>query len=210
MYSPEAIQSLVDRIGWSSPIESTGVTLTDENLKSDSGRFFDSFHKLVTVQNIYDVLPTPDMDNECFNAEIYKYKQQAVLKVLNAIFDTNDRAYYQTDGNGVKTDVSGTDYSGRISAKVSVFDEVIGLQMVVDILELEDSSARSNLNERAMKEYGVSIRYLLSGYKFNDGETAFVGYVALLKKAIANAINILFPESAATSKNRIINKSYLW
>jgi len=210
MYSPEAIQALVDRIGWSNPLESTGVELSEQNLKSDSGRYFDSFHKLVTVQNIYDVLPTPDMDNTCFNDEIYKYKQQAVLKVLNAIFDMNDRAYYQTNGNDVKTDVSGTDYSGKILSRASVFDEAYGLQMVVDVMELVDGSSRSNARERIMKEYGASAASLLAGYKFSDGQTAFVGYRALLMQSIAKAIDILFPQSATTSKNTIRNKSYLW
>jgi len=210
MYNEQAIQTLIDRIGWSMPIEISGITLTAENLRSDSGRFFDSFHKLVTVHNVYDVVPMANMPNAPFNVQLYKYKRQAVLSVLNAIFDDNLRAHYDTTSSGCRIDLRGTDYSGMIIGNASVFDQSFGRQMVVDILQLERSSARSNSNERLMKEFQNIDLEIEGYYDRQTGKLIAKGARALLKEAIEKAIAILFPDVADKNKSTIRNRSYLW
>ena len=53
MYSEEIIQSLTERIGFGSPQEDSFVLAISEAIQNGaSGRFFKSFHSLVTLENI--------------------------------------------------------------------------------------------------------------------------------------------------------------
>ena len=56
MYFTAAIEALVERISWAKALETDYPELDEANMTGESGRNFQSFHQLVTVENIYDAV----------------------------------------------------------------------------------------------------------------------------------------------------------
>lgn len=207
MYSNLALQTIVDRIAWKAPFDSTEIILSSANLTGYSGRSFDTFHEIVTVENIKDTIRNTDISNDDFNTVLYDLKRQGVLKVFNQVFDENERAYFSENYLGIRSDISGTDYSDLIIRRKQVFDNAYGLQVAINVLEIQKTTSRSNLNERAMKEF-LNIQYELDGYFNGEGVLISKGLYAKRNDAIQKVIDILFPK-AAGKPPYIRDKSYM-
>lgn len=207
-YSPESIKAVADRIGWPPPIEPSNIVLSYDNLLANSGRKFNAFHALVTVMNIKAVLPDANTSNDTMNDTLFSFKKQGVLQILNAIFNNNIRAHYTYNKRGRKVARLSTDYTDMILNNLSVFDEAYGLQVALDILQLHLTSNRSNATERNVKEV-QTIRLDLEGVYDDAGKEISPGIKGRLAKAIAEAIDILFPERPQNEKV-IFNASNRW
>lgn len=193
-YNSTAIQALIDRIGWNTPVPPyTLFTVSAANLKADSGRRFNQYHKLATVEFMADTMPNPDADGAAINAYLLDLKAQAVKRTLTQIFDNNPRANYSMS-SGFRKDLSGTDYSDMILTRTNVFDEVIGMNGAVIALELIKNSDRSNIRERLSKS-GISSFAELEGFFNEFGKTLAKGMYSRTDVAVAKAIDILFPET---------------
>lgn len=76
MYNETSIQLLTDRIAWEIPMQpNTEITLSTENVEGVSNRFYSSFHPLVIVENIHQLVVNKDIVNDDFNDFLYKLKK---------------------------------------------------------------------------------------------------------------------------------------
>lgn len=137
----EAKDILIDRLGWKDDKTVTGLTLSAENLTTDSGRFFQDEHSAITLANIRDCQPIPNISEADFNAYLLNLKSIAVRKVLSDVFEKdfiNDRL---------------------LTSYPNAFDEAISLRMVIDVSELIMTSTRSNSTERFSKDFVGKLNY---------------------------------------------------
>lgn len=200
MYNETSIQLLIDRIGWSDPIQpNTVITLSSENLESESGRFFDSFHSLAIVENVFACISNKDVDNEELNDILYKMKKDSVLEVLNKIFTTNPLAYIKNQDGLISLNYK-TDYSVDVLTKTSLFDDSIGYSMAVRCLQLFISSTRSNLKERKIGQSYEQLKVELEGVTNTEGVLIAKGAIGYYDASIINAIKILFPTETKSKK----------
>jgi len=78
--------ALTGRIGWRQP--PSGPVLTDGNKASASGRYFQDFHPMATVQNIKDTIEFGESMNDAqFNAFLESMRKSAVLRMVNGVFN---------------------------------------------------------------------------------------------------------------------------
>ncbi|EJL66307.1 hypothetical protein [Flavobacterium sp. CF136] len=181
MYSQDAIDALITRIGWSDISSDLPFDLSDENETSDSGKTFSFYHYLVLVDNIYASVPDPEMDEEDFNLFLSDIRKQAVLNVLTSIFDQHVD-YVLTQ-----------DYSSVIEQRSNIFDDVIGYTVAIKMIELFISTTRSNFSERNAKMSYQSLKVELEGAKNENGHFIAKGIVYKLEKSIRKAREIIFP-----------------
>jgi len=181
MYNEQSITSLVTRIGWEKPLDTAfAIELDEEVLTADSERKVNSFHQLVTVENVYAAVPEIDMEVLDFNDFLSSIRKQSVLEVLTAIFDKNELY------------VEETDYSALIIARPKLFDDAIGYCMAIKALELFISSSRSNLLERNTKLSFQSLKIELEGVRNDGGFFVAKGINYKMERAIQKAQKILF------------------
>ncbi len=205
MYDQTSIQLLIDRIGWSNPVQpNTEITLSIENLEGVSGRFFDSFHQLSIVENIYACIANKDVDDASFNDYLYKMKKDSVLEVLNKVFDTNPLANIKKSEGVVSLNYK-ANYSLDIQSKTSLFDDAIGYAMAIRCLQLFISSSRSNLKERKIGQSYEALKVELEGVVNQEGVLIAKGAIGYYDASIINAIHILFP-TETKSKKRIYGR----
>jgi len=87
MINPTIITStngLYTRVGWRQPTQSGFNILTGDNLTTASGLYFQDFHPMLTIENIYDSQPDRDISDANFNTLLLNYQKSAILKVVNA------------------------------------------------------------------------------------------------------------------------------
>lgn len=200
MYDNTSIQVLVDRVGWALPIPPSTIVLTSENTKSDSGRYYDAFHKMTIVENVFDVQPNHNISNTDFNLYLYGLKKAATMKVLSAIFDLNERANLSIATNGRRVDTSSTDYSQMITTRASIFDDCLGYQMACDVLEMILLTTRSNQTESISKYNYQQLKLELDGFTNEGGHLVSKGLHFKLNASIIKAIDILFPRDDRKQK----------
>lgn len=200
MYDNTSIQVLVDRVGWALPIPPSTIVLTSENTKSDSGRYFDAFHKMCIVENVFDVQPNHNISNTDFNVYLYGLKKAATMKVLSAIFDLNERANLSVATSGLRVDISNTDYSQMITTRASIFDDCLGYQMACDVLEMILLTTRSNQTESISKYNYQQLKLELDGFTNEGGHLVSKGLHFKLNASIIKAIDILFPRDDRSKK----------
>lgn len=181
MYFAAAIEALVERISWAKALEPDYPELDEANLTGESGRNFQSFHQLVTVENIYDAVPEAEMDADAFNAFLFDLKKQAVLSILPDIMDKN------------KSYDNATDYTQVIIDNTILFDDAIGFKMCMIILEYLVSTKRTNLAERNAKLAVSNLKLEINGYKNENGFLVATGIRQELSQAIKRATNKIFP-----------------
>lgn len=137
----EAKDILIDRIGWKDDKTVTGFVLSASNLLSNSGRYFQDEHSAITLANIRDCQPIPNIDQTDYNTYLYNLKKSVVLKVLSDVFERD----YLNDN--------------LLTIYPTAFDEVISLRMVIDVSELLMTSTRSNSIERFTKDFIGKLNY---------------------------------------------------
>jgi hypothetical protein len=200
VYSQTSIQLLIDRIGWSNPIQPNSViTLSPENGESVSGRFFNSFHHLSIVENVYKCIENKDANEAVVNDFLLKMKKDCVLEVLNKIFDTNPLANNKKTEDLVSLNWK-TDYNTDIQSKISLFDDAIGYSMAVRCLQLFISSTRSNATERKLGQSYELLKVELEGVVNQEGVLIAKGALGYYDASIINAIKILFPTETKSKK----------
>lgn len=185
MYNEQSIASLVTRIGWEKPLDTAfAITIDEEVLLAGSERKVNSFHQLVTVENVYAAVPEIEMEVADFNDFLSSLRRQSVLEVLTAIFDKNEQ-YIET-----------VDYSELILARPKLFDDAIGYCIAIKALELFIASSRSNLLERNAKLSFQNLKIELEGVRNDGGFFVAKGIIYKMERAIQKAQNILFPKNA--------------
>ena len=194
MYDNTAVESLVRRVGWRQAVQpNTAIVIDAANILSDSGRYFNDFHKLAIVENAVSAIPNSSVIASGYNSFLYDMKKAGVLKVLSLVFDINPRANYSFDGGGKRTDISGTDYTQTIIIRSNLFDEAIGYQVAYDTIELMLLTSRINMEERLSKMNFNEMKIEMGDF-YNDGELVGKGILGKLNQVIERIIDILFPK----------------
>lgn len=200
MYAPASISAFVQRIGWNQPQTPAGIVLTADNAESTTGRLFASFHSMCIPYNVAMTMPESTTavasapTNDQINAFLAELKKQAALKVLNQVFDQNPLSQYRDNINGIRVDLSGSDYDTLIFAKPGLFDEAYGCQVALDTLSMMLMSTRSNSTERAVIDKG-RIQAEIDGITDGLGNRRTIGIASKLQKAYDNLIAALFPSN---------------
>ena len=182
MYSEEIIQSLTERIGFGSPQEDSFVLEISEAIQiGASGRFFKSFHSLVTLENIIAAIEKQNINAEEFEALLNEYRKGAVLEVLSLILDSH-QDYLSNDS-----------YDAIITQNVSLFDNAIGYKVAIMVIEMFMSTKRSNIVERNAKLSVSNLKLELEGYRNDSGVLVAKGLVHKFENAIKTAQKKIFP-----------------
>jgi len=80
------LSSLTKRLGWRQPTLAGSPVLNADNLQSTSGRYFQSFHSLVTIAKIKDVCEDKNISDADFNTYLTNLQQDAIMRSLNEVF----------------------------------------------------------------------------------------------------------------------------
>lgn len=180
MFQEATKQLLIDAIGWKQPI-SAGLVISEENLRSDTGRVFSAFHPLVTVENVNDTAGDDAITISQLNSELYGFKKQAASKTLSQIF-SNSPQYDPF-----------RDYGGEVVKYLDVIVEAYGFNVAAMTMQMMLTSKRVNDTERKTK-YGF-IKTELEGIKDEYGRTVSRGILSRLTGAVIDAQKIIFPQS---------------
>lgn len=182
MYSEEIIQSLTERIGFGSPQEDSFVLEISEAIQNGaSGRFFKSFHSLVTLENIIAAIEKQNINSEEFEALLNEYREGAVLEVLSLILDSHQDY------------VSNDSYDATITQNINIFDNAIGYKVAIMVIEMFMSTKRSNIVERNAKLSVSNLKLELEGYRNDSGVLVAKGLVHKFENAIKTAQKKIFP-----------------
>ncbi len=181
MYSQEAIDAIVNRIGWSELSSGLPFDLSEENKTAESGKTFNWYHSLVLVDNIYAAVPEVNMADEEFNNYLSEIRKQAVASVLTSILD------YHPDYDPKK------DYSNIITDRPTLFDDAIGYSVAIKMIELFLSTTRSNFQERSAKMSYQTLKVELEGARNDNGHFVAKGIIYKLEQSIRKAQKVIFP-----------------
>ena len=182
MYSDLSISILEQRLFWNkSQNPEFTIALDGSNATGTSGKHFQGFHNLVSVENIYDSVPNTTMTEIDFNAVLTDIRKQAVLQSLTDIMDRN--TLYLVD----------TDYSETILKNTSLFDNAIGYKVAVSVLEMFMSTSRINITERNAKLAASNLKLELEGFTNENGHVVAKGVRSYYYAAVKAASKKLFP-----------------
>ncbi|URM37142.1 hypothetical protein [Flavobacterium anhuiense] len=192
MYNQEAVDALINRIGWSELSSGLPFELSDANKTAESGKMFNWYHSLVLIDNVYAAVPEVEMAETGFNDYLAKVRKQAVLNVLSSILDTHED--YVPD----------QDYSETIINRPIIFDDSIGYLVAIKMIELYISTTRSNFSERSAKMSYQALKVELEGAKNDNGHFIAKGLIYKLEQSVKKAQKILFPYRV------IVNSPSVW
>lgn len=182
MYSQESITALINRISWGLPQEASFVIeLDNSNKTGTSGKNFQAFHQLVTVENVFASIEDATSNTEEFNAILSEIRKQAVLSVVPMILDKHPD-YDST-----------VDYSSTIIDKAVLFDDAIGYKVAISVLELFMSTKRRNLAEINAKMAISNLKLEVEGFRNENGGLVAKGLVQKLDYALFKASKKIFP-----------------
>lgn len=81
----KVLAALTGRVGWRQPAGS-GPVLDTDNKKATSGRYFQEFHSIVTIQNVYSSMEQAQAIDSDFNAYLSSLQSSVILQALNEVF----------------------------------------------------------------------------------------------------------------------------
>lgn len=82
--------ALYQRLGWRQPTKTGLPTLDADNKVTNSGRYFQDFHSLVTVENIWDCQLDSEISDSEFNTLLDSFQKAAIQKVIANVFQQDD------------------------------------------------------------------------------------------------------------------------
>lgn len=192
MYNPESISVLTKRIRWNESLDPDfPIMLSHDNNIGLSGKNFQSFHQLVSIDNIYDAVPAIEMDADPFNELLSDIREQAVYHSVTEIMDKNNLY------------LPATDYSNMIIQNVQLFDDAIGYKVIMIVLEMFMSTKRSNLVERNSKFAISNLKLELEGFRNENGHVVAQGIRYHYDKVVKDATNKLFPQPIIVTSQQI-------
>ncbi|WP_431129750.1 hypothetical protein [Flagellimonas flava] len=148
---------LVDRVGFRQPTSST-FTLDSTTIKTDSGRYFQDVHPVVTIKNIETSSQEIITDDTGMNSFLQNLTKAVCLQVVGDVFEVSN-----IDDN-------------ILTGRENIFDDAIGKRMAINVGELIINSTRSNHTETVNKELQQKTFFEVNG---NEGNPKFPNYVGL-------------------------------
>ena len=181
MYSEQSIETISKRIGWGKPQVGGFFELEEAVENGTSKRNFQSFHQLVTVENVFAAVLDLNISAEDFNLKLTEIRDNVTRSVLTTVIDLN-----------LGSD-SAADYSETIISNAVLFDDAVGYGVAISILELFISTDRINFRERSAHMAISSLKLEIEGWKNEAGITVANGLGQKLDKAVRKASIKLFP-----------------
>ncbi len=80
------IAALKDRVGFRQPLGTGAPTLSSAVTTSNSGRYFQDFHALVTVENIKATMPEANASDANLITHLGEIRSAAIMRALNGVF----------------------------------------------------------------------------------------------------------------------------
>lgn len=192
MFTEEAINTLIDSIGFGDKVEAD-ISVDTKRIKGTSGRLFSYFHKLITVDNLYYTLDNNEnYNNTSFNDYLVQLVKDSVLGVLS-------RVIYQNP-NFDKS----CDYSTMILDNPGLFEDAIGYSVAIAGIEQMLTSKNRNLPTLNAELSYQTLKIELEGVKDSDGTVRAVGLHSKLNRSIYKASSSMFP------KDRKIYSEPIW
>lgn len=154
---------LIGRIGFKQPTD-VSFTLDVATKKSDSGRYFEDEHPVVTVRNILATTQEIATDDAGANTLLQSLVKRACIQVVGDVFEVSD----------IPDDI--------LTNRANIFDDCISKRMAINVGELIVNSTRSNLTELITKEIQQTIFFELNGNADSSSSRAnpnFPTYVGL-------------------------------
>ena len=185
MYDEASITFLINRIGFGTPPPDLAniIDIDIDNQIGTSGRTFNFFHKLVTLDNIYGTTNEVDMRSVEFNAYLNQIKIDAARGVLSRILSQNNSCL------GTK------DYSSMILLNPEIFEDAFGYSVAYTLIEQMISTTRSNIKERNAKMAYQQLKIELGTANNEYGRSIARGVFTDLGDAINKASLIVCPPS---------------
>jgi hypothetical protein len=191
MYSEQSIKAVSNRIGWGKPQVDGFAIILDEAIENGtSKRNFQSFHQLVTVENVLAAVPDAAISDADFNTKLSEIRENAAIAVLNLIINLNPNSILDSD------------YSEIIIANPALFEDALGYKVAISVLELFISTERLNTTERSAQMAISSLKLEIEGWKNESGITVANGLGQKLNKAITMASHKLFPITATVQSGK--------
>lgn len=187
MYSQEAIDSLVNLIGFG-PQGNLEVNIDEENQVGSSLRTFASFHRSITLNNIYETVEEHYLDQDEFNQFLKQAKIDAAVHSLSSVIDSHPE--HQSD----------FDYSDVIQSNLSVFQCCVGLSLAASMLEMMITSTRMNISEREASLSYSQLKIELDGAKNENGHVLAFGLRSKFNVCAGKACAIFYPEDPIVQK----------
>jgi len=154
---------LVDRIGFKQPTDVSFI-LDATTLTSDSGRYFEDEHPVVTVRNILATTQEIATDDAGANTLLQSLVKRACIQVVGDVFEVSE----------ISDDI--------LTNRANIFDDCISKRMAINVGELIINSTRSNLTELITKEIQQKIFFELNGNADSSSSRAnqnFPTYIGL-------------------------------
>lgn len=186
--------AMKERIGWRQTTTAGLPTLTSENLKSKSRRYYNDFHESCTIKNIYDLQEdSTQVDATSFNAMLQTYNDKVLLRCLNGIFFKeplieHTELYERTwnaitltipnQGNfvGFRVNIAAGDYAVVFNAISLYFDGVATFPIYLfnDLVKapLRSKSVTSVANSQVKIQLDWAVNYANN----TNGGVYFIGY----------------------------------
>jgi hypothetical protein len=81
------MNAMLNRIGFRQPTETAFAIVNAGNLVSNSGRYYNDFHALVTARNIKETQEDAGISDANFNAHLESLKRAAIMRSLNGVLN---------------------------------------------------------------------------------------------------------------------------
>lgn len=85
------MNAMLPRIGFRQPTETEFAIVNSGNLISNSGRYYNDFHALVTARNIREVQSDAAISDANFNAHLESIKRAAIMRSLNGVLNVTEQ-----------------------------------------------------------------------------------------------------------------------
>ena len=175
---------MTGQVGWKQYPASFTFVLSADNLKSDSGRYFQDFSSFVTLTNIKATMEDTGATEESFNEYLTGLQRAAIASVLSALFRESHEAARHRN----------IDFDDVVQQNPSLFDEAIGLQMAASVVEMMYTSVRSNSVERQTKDMTTLLFRELNGVHTDNGVPVSTGLKNNISREIVMLKKYLFPK----------------
>lgn len=137
----ETHTALVDRIKWRNDETVPGFNLSATNLALSTDKVFQTGHSAITLENIRDCQPRPNIPETKFNTYLENLRSDCVRQVLGDVFEKD---YVNDD---------------ILALYPSAFDDAIILRMVINVSEMIMTASRSNRIQRFGDDFIGKLNY---------------------------------------------------
>lgn len=92
----QVMSALYGRVGWRQPTITDSPVLTSINTLTKGGRVYQDFHRLITVENVKDVIEEVGATDAALNDYLEAIQRGIILQAVNSVFKGPNACEYRT------------------------------------------------------------------------------------------------------------------